>query len=191
MAAEWVTAAASIFTSVVIAATAFAALFQLRRMRESNQIAALTECRGTVESREFQEAQRFLSTVLPERLRDVDEAERVVSMNPFVGDYQAIATVGNFFESMGIFVKNGIIDKRIACDAWSFVIVRNWEALAPVIEVVRRRKAPTAYVYFEYLTTLAAKHLEKYPVTNRLERFRMPKDTSLVERLDSGRKPSI
>jgi hypothetical protein len=105
-------------------------------------------------------------------------------MNPFVDDYQAIATVGNFFENMGLFVKRGIIDKSIACDCWSFVILRNWEVLAPVIEVIRRRTSPTAYVYFEYLAAVAAK---RYKTTLRdyvKDGLRMPKDTSLVDFLD-------
>jgi Domain of unknown function (DUF4760) len=184
MTAEWVTAGASVFTCLVILATAVAALIQLRHMRGGNQIVALTECRETVESQEFQEAQHFVSLVLPERLQDVNEARKVAKMNPFVGDYQAIATVGNFFESMGVFVKNGIIDQTIACDFWSFIILRNWRALAPVIEVVRRRTAPTAYVYFEYLAAAAAKHQETNPMAPLKAEFRMPKDTSLADFLD-------
>jgi hypothetical protein len=103
MTAEWVTAAASVFTCLVIAATAVAALAQLRHMRGANQILALTECRETLESQEFREAQQFVSIV-------------------------------------GLFVRKGIIEKSIACDSWSFVILRNWQALAPVVEVVRRSK---------------------------------------------------
>jgi hypothetical protein len=184
MTAEWLTAGASVFTCLVIAATAIAALIQLRHMRGGNQILALTECRETLESQEFREAQNFVSRVLPERLRDISEARKVVTMNPFVDDYQAIATVGNFFENMGLFVKRGIIDKSIACDCWSFVILRNWEALAPVIEVIRRRASPTAYVYFEYLAAVAAKRYRTTLRSHVKEGPRMPKDTSLVDFLD-------
>jgi Domain of unknown function (DUF4760) len=184
MTAEWVTAGASVFTCLVIAASAIAALVQLRHMRGGNQIVALTEYRETLESPAFREAQHFVSFVLPERLRDAIEARKVASMNPFVGDYEAIATVGNFFENMGVFVKNGIIDKTIACDCWSFVIVRNWRALAPVVEVVRRRTSATAYVYFEYLAAVAAKHNETNATSKLRGRFRMPQDTSLADSLN-------
>jgi hypothetical protein len=54
MSAEWVTAIGTIGTFVVIAASAVAALVQLRHMRGSNQIAALNELRETMESESFQ-----------------------------------------------------------------------------------------------------------------------------------------
>lgn len=53
MSPEWLTAIGTIGTFVVIAALAAAALFQLRHMRGSNQIMALTEVRETVESADF------------------------------------------------------------------------------------------------------------------------------------------
>ena len=73
MSAEWVTAIATAGTFVVIAASAIAALVQLRHMRGSNQIVALTECRETVESPDFREAQRFVSYELPKRLQDLEK----------------------------------------------------------------------------------------------------------------------
>jgi hypothetical protein len=48
MSAEWVTAIATSVTALVIASSAAAALFQLRHMRGSNQIVALTELRETL-----------------------------------------------------------------------------------------------------------------------------------------------
>jgi hypothetical protein len=152
-------------------------------MRSSNQIVALTGCREVLESPEFREAQRFVSLELPQRLADTAEVQRLSEMNPLTGDYQAILTVANFFESMGLFVKNGIIDKRIACDFWSFIILRNWRVLAPFIELYRNRRGPAAWVYFEYLAMLAtrheAKHLNLYPPGEP----RMPADTSLLNAL--------
>jgi len=46
-------------TFIVIAATAIAAIVQLRHMRSSNQIAAINELRETIETPEFQVAQQF------------------------------------------------------------------------------------------------------------------------------------
>jgi len=51
---------ASVGTLFVIAATAFAALVQLRHARSSNQIAAVTEMRETIESERFRAARRFM-----------------------------------------------------------------------------------------------------------------------------------
>ncbi|HEV7180523.1 MAG TPA: hypothetical protein VGN11_11675, partial [Candidatus Baltobacteraceae bacterium] len=127
MSAEWVTAAGTIGTFVVIAASAVAALMQLRHMRGSNQIVALTECRETLEAPDFRAAQRFVSYDLPKRLEDPNEVLRIaLPQSQFEGEYQAIDTVANFFENLGVFVKNRIIDPGLACDMWAYVVMRNW-----------------------------------------------------------------
>jgi hypothetical protein len=181
MSPEWITAIGTIGTFFVIAASAIAALVQLRHMRGSNQIVALTECRETLESAEFREAQSFVSYELPKRLKDPGECMKIVDI-PFKGEYEAIATVANFFESMGLFVKSGIIDKHIACDFWAFVVLRNWRALAPVTTYIRRTlDVPALWENFEYMAALSdkwqASHQTVYPAGTP----HMPPDTSLIE----------
>src|ERR1700726_4600941 len=155
MSAEWLTAIGTIGTFVVIAASAIAALVQLRHMRSSNQIVALTECRQTLESPEFQEAQRFVSYELPKRLEDPVERARVAQL-PFTGEYEAIATVANFFESMGMFVKKRIIDEQLACDFWNYSVLRNWNALLPVVTYARKKlNVPSLWENFEYMAVLS------------------------------------
>lgn len=181
MSAEWLTAIGTIGTFVVIAASAVAALIQLRHMRGSNQIVALTECRETLESPEFREAQHFVSYELPKRLQDPQEWRKIVEL-PFRGEYQAIATVANFFESMGLFVKNGIIDAHIACDFWAYVVLRNWDALAPIIPYVRKQLETNAlWENFEYMAVLSKEAPgSSYP----RGMSRMSVDNSLIERLN-------
>lgn len=183
MSAEWVTAIATAGTFLVIAASAGAALFQLRHMRGSNQIVALTECRETLESPYFRDAQRFVSYELPERLKDPQECLKVTQI-PFSGDYEAIATVANFFESMGLFVKSGIIDRRIACDFWSFVVLRNWTALLPVTTYIRKTlNVPELWENFEYMAFLSERYQAKYGSAYPQGIPHMPEDTSLIDRL--------
>ena len=182
MSAEWVTAIATAGTFVVIAASAIAALMQLRHMRGSNQIVALTECRETLESPEFRDAQRFVSYELPKRLQDPVECRKAAQL-PFDGEYEALATVANFFESMGLFVKTGIIDKEIACDFWSYVVLRNWEALLPVTSYVRETlDQPALWENFEYMAALAQEYQVRYPSAYPRRMPHMPADTSLIER---------
>lgn len=182
MSPEWVTAIATAGTFVVIAASAIAALVQLRHMRGSNQIVALTECRETLESPEFRDAQRFVSYELPKRLNDPEECRKAAQI-PFHGEYEAIATVANFFESMGLFVKRGIIDRRIACDFWSFVVLRNWEALLPITSYVRDKLGqPALWENFEYMASLSDLYQREHPSSYPRRMERMPVDTSLIER---------
>lgn len=186
MSADWVTAIATAGTFVVIAASAAAALFQLRHMRGSNQIVALTECRETLESPEFREAQLFVSYELTKRLQDPVEARKAAEL-PFAAEYQKIQTVANFFESMGLFVKSGIIDKHIACDFWSYVVLRNWDALAPVTAYVRERIGqPALWENFEYMAALSKAYQEEHPTTYPRGMERMPVDRSLIEHVKSA-----
>jgi hypothetical protein len=181
MSAEWVTAIATAGTFVVIAASAIAALIQLRHTRGSNQIIALNECRETLESREFRDAQRFVSYELPKRLQDPEECRKIAQL-PFVGEYEAIGTVANFFESMGLFVKSRIIDRRIACDFWAYIVLRNWNALAPVVTYVRDALATDAlWENFEYMAMLSKMNAERKPSDYPENMPRMPKDPSLLQ----------
>jgi hypothetical protein len=186
MSAEWVTAIATAGTFVVIAASAIAALIQLRHMRGSNQIVALTECRETLESPEFRDAQRFVSFELPERLKDPNERAKIVAL-PFSGEYEAIGTVANFFESMGLFVKTGIIDRHIACDFWAFVVLRNWNALLPVTTFIRVAVQTDAlWENFEYMAMLSKTYSERHPSSYPSKAPRMPMDESLLDTVTGG-----
>lgn len=183
MSAEWVTAIATAGTFVVIAASAAAALIQLRHMRGSNQIAALTECRERLESPEFNAARRFVTYELPKRLAD-PLRWREATQTPFTTEYEAVPTVANFFETMGLFVKHGIIDGRIACDAWSGVVLTSWDALLPLTTYMRSKHGRELWENFEYLAALSGDFLDEQarrPLYPRSVR-RMPEDRSLIER---------
>jgi uncharacterized protein DUF4760 len=182
---EWITAIGTAGTFVVISASALAALKQLSHMRGSNQIIALTECRETLESPEFRAAQHFVSFELPERLKNPNEA-RKIGILPFVGEYQAIGTVANFFESMGLFVKSGIIDETIACDFWAFVVLRNWNALAPITTYIRRTLSNALWENFEYMAVLSQKFSDQNPDGAYPRGVpRMPQDSSLYDLMKS------
>ncbi len=185
MSAEWVTAIATAGTFVVIAASALAALIQLQHIRGSNQIAALTEFRETMEGEQFQNAQRFVSYELPERLKDPAEQIKATTL-PFTGEYTAIATVANMFEALGGFVRDGVIDKDVACNVVSLIVVRNWNALAPVITYVRRKiKSRALWENFEYLALCSQRFIEAHP-NGRYPRGepRLPEDAWLADKIE-------
>jgi hypothetical protein len=68
--AEWVAALSSLATFVVIAASALAALAQLRHMRNANQIQVFNDVRQTLESPEYEAAVRFILFEVPKRIDD-------------------------------------------------------------------------------------------------------------------------
>lgn len=160
---EWVTAVGTLGTFVVIAASAIAALMQLRHMRGSNQIIALNEVRETIESPAFQVAESFVVRELPPRLDE--PSVRAAMLMPFFPDeYQAVRTVANFFETFGALVRNGIIDSQIACDLWGGVVLRSWAALLPITANRRAsRGVPALWENFEYLAVLSKRFSASHP----------------------------
>jgi len=153
---------ASIGTLLVILATAIAAIGQLRHMRGSNQIQALTECREVLESEDFARAQQFVARELPAMMADPKIREALMSP-PLPESLRAINVVGNFFESMGSFVKHGIIDAEIAQDLWAGIVVQSWNALVPVLAVTRRIAGNGVWENFEYLAAMSKKWLNEHP----------------------------
>jgi len=164
---------ASVGTLIVIAATAIAALAQLRHSRGSNQIVALTECREVLESEEFMNALLFVRRKLPELIKDPAVREKFLD-SPMPPELRSINIVGNFFESMGSFVKHDIIDATIACDLWAGIVQNSWDALKPVLAIMRRTAGAGLWENFEYLAAIASTWQTKFPdgtypkTTNRM-----------------------
>lgn len=162
MTIEVVNAIASIGTLLVISATAIAAVVQLRHMRGSNQIQALTECREVLESEEFSRALEFVAYALPERMKDPKTREKLMT-SPIPDELRAVNVVGNFFESMGAFVKHDIIDAAIAQDLWSGIVETSWRRLTPVVAITRRKGGQSLWENFEYLASMCIEWNAKYP----------------------------
>lgn len=172
MTAEWVTAVATAGTFVVIAASAIAALLQLRHTRGSNQIIALTECRETLESQAFQDARQFIIASLPALMED-PAIVKALRGPYFPSELRPISFVANFFESMGAFVRHRIIDKEIACDLWCGVVLSMWKAVLPVIRL-RRELDPGIWENFEYLAVISQRFMETHPTSYPAGLPRMP-----------------
>jgi hypothetical protein len=166
MSLELVNTLATFGTFVVIAATAIAAVVQLRHARSSNHIAALNELRETMESADFQAAQHFVEGELSKRLQDPAfryqtdaPAARTDETRPL---HAKIDTFGNFFEGMGILVKTGLVDRDLVLEIWCGVVIRAWEGLAP-ITAIARRESDAVWENFEYLTVLAREWKAAHP----------------------------
>lgn len=181
MTAEWVGALANVATLAVILVTAIAAFVQLRHLRSSNQITAMTECRETLESPTFRAAQLFILNELPNRLADPVERQKAFHVPP-IGDYEAISQVGNVLEGLGLFVKTGILEADIVCDYWAFLVVRNWRSVAPLIYRARRIAGSDALLEnFEYLAVLCEDYTLRNPSRYPTGVRRMPVDASLID----------
>ena len=164
MTAEWLTAWATLGTFVVIAASAAAALIQLRHMRSSNQITVLTEIRETLESAEFQDAVHYTSYEFPAHFEDPATRARMLHRQAFSNEFSRVRMVGNFFETIGAFVRTGILDRDLACDLWHVTVSRNWNAMEPFITNIRSQTGDMdLFENFEYLAALSARWARQHP----------------------------
>jgi hypothetical protein len=166
MSADWVTAVATAATFVVIAASATTALIQLRHIRGSNQLAAIEGFRSALDTPDITDAMYFALWDLPDRLKNPENRAALLARDwsGVPPDYRRLAKVANLFENMGVLVKNGAIKPDIMCDIWGHIIVRNWNAMSPVI--MNRRALlhyPPLNENFEYIAALAARWIEKHP----------------------------
>jgi hypothetical protein len=154
------TTIASVGTFVVIAATAIAALVQLRHMRGSNQIAALTEFRESYESAHFGAARHFVADLL-KKLDDPNVRTGLMA-RPLPAEYESVTVVGNLFESLGTFVKYGVIDANIACDIWGGPIPQLWHQMLPITTIMRRTRTNALWENWEYLTVLTEDFIARH-----------------------------
>lgn len=163
MSLELLSALAAIGTFVVIAATAVAAIVQLRHLRSSNQIHAITGVQEVIESPQFRTARRFIQDELPRLIKAPDFSERI-KHRVLDDELVSLNIVGNIFENLGALCKYGIIDKEIVCDLFSGPILSAWNAMVPVIAIRRRAlDAPALLENFEYLAMLCEDFETRHP----------------------------
>jgi hypothetical protein len=149
-------------TFVVIAASAIAALVQLRHLRASNQLAGMLEASRVWNDPTVSAWFTFVRDELPRKLEDPDflasllasRVDRTAHIELHVADY---------FEQIGCYVKYGLIDDRPFLDLASSRIMESWEALWPVTQLRRERSGPVAYENFEYLAVLARDWVRQHP----------------------------
>jgi hypothetical protein len=167
MSLELVNTLATFGTFLVIAATAIAAIVQLRHARSSNHIAALNELRETTETSDFLAMRQFLGSEWSAKLKDpafrhqlgtpaarTDETRQLLAR---------LISHGNFYESMGTLVKTGLVDKELVFELWSWTTIRAWETFAPLTAIFRREGGDGVWENFEYLTVLAQDWIAAHP----------------------------
>lgn len=141
-------------TLAVIAATALAALVQLRHLRTSNQLNALVTVLQDWQKPELQAWVRFVREALPQRLKDpaylreIDELQMDREAHPWLH-------LCDYYEQFGAYVKYGFVDKTSYLDVGAYTVSDLYRTLEPAIERVRRaRNNSAAYENFEYLAVI-------------------------------------
>ena len=178
---ELVAALAQVFTALVIAATAIAALIQLRHMRGGNQIATMARFETLDVSPAVEDSKKFIVEELGERMKD--PAFRKALAGPsLTGDARQLLPVLNLYEQMGNYVRHGYIDMEFTLDSYATPILVVWGRLKMALPYLRHGQGADVGVWFEYLAALS----ERYLASQRTTAYpggvpRMPLDTSLLD----------
>ena len=147
MSLEVLSTAAAVGTFVVIAATAIAAVVQLRHLRAQNQLTGLLTVLARVEDPNFNAWVDGARSLINEKMDD---------LGYWRGD------LGNSYEWVGSLVRNGLIPERAFMDIYSGRVADAWNLMEPATAVSRLRSSGI-WTNFEYLAVRADVYLRKFP----------------------------
>ena len=152
---EEISALSTFGTLLVIAASAIAAVVQLRHMRSSNTIAGFLGFIDRWESPQAREyARHVFSGELERKLTDPRYRRTLMGTSIKAAEHPEIHNL-DFWESLGMLVKLGYFPEDAVMESGGMAAVRAWQRLMPMIAVIRRRRGPTAYDNFEYIVSRA------------------------------------
>ena len=163
MSPEMISALAESGTLIVIVASVFAALIQLRHIRAGNQLQALLSLERDFRAPELQTALTYVQEKLPQRLEDPAyrrELEAIGFIDP-VDHPEMVAC--NWLNEMGTLVKRGLVSEDTFMDLFARLIAHCWKQIAPAVAIMRRSRGQAQYHDFEYLAMRANAWLERNP----------------------------
>jgi len=175
MSLELVNTLGTVTTVVIVAAAAIAALVQLRHLRAGNQITALLAIQNELDSSDYRDAELIVRRDLRAALEApafcsycvaVAKGEPTTHDQAYVKLRQAGILIANTYENLGALVKNGIFDRSLFLDIYSWIIARDWDLFDGFIAISRAAsRNKTIFENFEYITAISRRHLDAMPVT--------------------------
>ena len=177
----WNTIAAWL-TLIVIAATAIAAVFQLRHMRAGNDLQGLLKVLEMAYEPAVQDAFDYLTSVYPQKMTDPAYLKEL-EMDPVDSHVHKELIACEYYERLGSYVKNGLISADFYLDCSSPQMY--WEILAPIVAILRKQRGCSAYENFEYLVVLERQWNARHPDGNYpkgVPRITIPDPATLLTR---------
>lgn len=163
MSLELVSVLASVGTFIVIAATAIAALVQLRHLQSSNQLQAMLTINEKWDGAEISRAAHYVDSELPARMAQGDYAASLLAHRRDREQHPEIL-VCEFWEQIGSMVKYGLIMKKPLLDLCCETVAAQWDRVGMPIAILREAsKNPAFFENFEYLAALCKEWIQSHP----------------------------
>ena len=169
---EIVSAVSSMVTTVIIGATAIAAVSQIRQLRLSTQLEGLLALHREFNSPEMGQIRAFVRDELSERLKDERYRESLLAGDTNIHKHREFVLC-NFWEKIGSLVREGILDPELYLATGAYRCIEHWKQLRPAIELVRRTE-PFQWESFDYMVELSRDYLRRRGV----ERASTPEPTA-------------
>jgi hypothetical protein len=162
MSPEYLTAAASIGTFIVIAATAIAAIVQLRHMRANNQLTGLLNVLSRIEDPTFNEWFDSAREQIAAQMSD-PKYRQSIQDESFSRRNNAWLNLCNSYEWVGSLVKHDLIPEEPFMDVYSARLLYAWNIVEEIVAIRRRRGDPSLWENFEYLVVRAREWERQHP----------------------------
>jgi len=164
MTLEALSAIAQVGTFVVIAATAIAALIQLRHLRAANDITTSNTFMQEFEGRDLREAFTFVRTQLAAKLKDPAFRQELRGGRTDRTKHPEMA-ICNLFDQWGGYYRHGAINRTQFMRHNAGVVASMWKTLEPVVALTAQASGGVnaSFEQFEYVAVQAQDWLEKHP----------------------------
>ncbi len=159
MTPEWINAGAALLTFLVVAATAYAALQQMRHLRTGNQTAALLDLTREQRDTLYQVSQTYVYTQLAHDLEDA-ESRAGLTGSAWTGPTREALRFLQFYEELGALVFSGALELGLVLRY--FQAADDWRRVESLVLVLRRQRGPSAWEMFEALGMAEAQYVAKH-----------------------------
>jgi hypothetical protein len=160
MSQETLSTAAAVGTFIVIAATAIAAVVQLRHLRAQNQLTGLLTVLARVEDPQFNEWVDAARDVIRSRMPD-PEYRRSILNGTFERRNNPWLNLANSYDWVGSLVKHNLIPEESLLDVYAGRVVNAWEIVEGIVPLVRKRSGSGVWENFEFLVVKAREWTDK------------------------------
>ena len=154
---------ATLGTFLLILASVIAAAIGLHHASSWNQILAVILMERDLRDREMQRALRFVQVELPFKMRDEQFRAELDAIGVVDTRTHLEINACQWFDTVGTMIKNNLVEEEAFMDLFARLTVAYWDALSPVIAIMRRRRGDWQYANFEYLAMRSQRWLHEHP----------------------------
>jgi hypothetical protein len=158
MTSEGITAASAAITTLVIAATAIAAVIQIRQLKLATQLEGYLALHREFGSPEMYAIRQYVANELPKRLLDQKYRDELESGTAFAATHPELV-LGNFWEKVGTLVSTGLLAPNLYLETGAYRVIEAWDQLSDVI-ALRRKKEPLQWAGFDHIVGLSREYLD-------------------------------